>query len=120
MFRSKNRVRRLAAVAVIAVLAMAAFGFAAANTVPASKAGDGSGAITGYIVSGITYTLDTNNPSNLSDVAFTLDAAATTVRAATNGNSPTVACTNTGGNNWTCPIAASTNSAVSLFVAAAE
>jgi hypothetical protein len=41
------RVRFIAAAALALVLATAAYGFAAGNTVPASKAGAGEGAISG-------------------------------------------------------------------------
>ena len=73
MFRS--RTRRLAAVAIIAVVALAGFGFAASNTVPGSKAGDGAGAITGYVVSTVHYNLNAANPRNIDSVTFALDSA---------------------------------------------
>ena len=82
MLRTRSRRRRRTAViiAVAAALAFAAYAFTAANTVPSSKAGDGSGTISGYTVSNIAYTLDATNAANIESVAFTLDAAATTVR----------------------------------------
>lgn len=69
-------------IVVIAVMAFAGFSYAyaAANTVPPTKAGDGAGVITGYDVSAVNYTLNTTNPSNIDSVAFTLDAPATSVR----------------------------------------
>ncbi len=73
MFRS--RTRRLAAVAIIAVVALAGFGFAASNTVPGSKAGDGAGTITGYVVSTVHYNLNATNPRNIDSVTFALDSA---------------------------------------------
>jgi hypothetical protein len=65
----------------IAVLALAiglvvgTYAFTAANTVPDTKAGDGSGAITGYIVTNVHYTLSGANFSNIDTVTFTVDSA---------------------------------------------
>ena len=56
------------------VLATAAYGFAAANTIDTTNAGDGSGAISGYTVSDgdVVYVLETSDPSKLDKVTFTL------------------------------------------------
>jgi hypothetical protein len=84
---NKN-IRILAIFVLVLVLAGATYAFAAANTVPASKAGDGSGGITGYTVSAIHYTLNTTNPANIDSVTFTLNTAPTagsTIRIQLNG-----------------------------------
>ena len=65
---------------ILAVLAAAAIGltataFAAANTVPASKAGDGAGTISGYTVSTIKYNLNASDPRNIDSTTFNLDVA---------------------------------------------
>lgn len=60
---------------VVLVLSMAIYAFAAANTVPASSAGDGSGAISGYTISAIHYNLNATNPGNVDSVTFTLSTA---------------------------------------------
>jgi len=57
-----------------AIVAVAVSGFAAANTVPASKAGDGAGAITGYVATAIDYTLNAADPRNIDQVVFDLDS----------------------------------------------
>ena len=57
------------------VFGFVAYGFAAANTVPATKAGDGATAISGYTVSAVSYTLNSSNPSNIDTVAFTVNTA---------------------------------------------
>ena len=49
-------------VALAAALALATYAFTASNTVPGTKAGKGEGAITGYTVSGIAYTLSASQP----------------------------------------------------------
>lgn len=61
--------------ALLMLLGFAAVAFAAANTVPASKAGDGVGTISGYTVSGIDYTLNATNPGNIDSVRFVVDTA---------------------------------------------
>ena len=63
----------------IAIVALALVGvttaYAAANVVPASSAGDGSGAISGYTISTIHYVLNAANPGNIDSVTFTLSTA---------------------------------------------
>lgn len=72
--------RVLAAIAAGLVVALAAMGLAASNTVPGTRAGDGAGAITGYTVTNVAYTLNATNPQNVDSVSFKLDAAASTVK----------------------------------------
>jgi hypothetical protein len=67
--------RRLAVLGLFAILAVAAFGFAASNTVEESFAGDGEGNISGFNVTDIDYELNTSNPPEISSVSFTLDPA---------------------------------------------
>ena len=65
------------------VFATATYGFAAANTVPAGNAGDGSGAISGYTVSNVKYNLNATNPNNIDSAQFDLAGTSkpTTVKA---------------------------------------
>ena len=66
---------RIAGVGVTVItLAAVSYAFAAANTVPASKAGDGAGTITGYTVTNVQYTLNGTNPQNLDQVDFDVDS----------------------------------------------
>jgi hypothetical protein len=62
-----------AAVVGVGVVGMT-YSFAAANTVPAAKVGDGSGAITGYTISAEVYTLNGTDPTKIDEVAFTLNS----------------------------------------------
>ena len=74
--RNTRKTRRIAALALAGMsLTGATYAFTAANTVPATKAGDGSGAISGYTVSAIDYSLNATNPQNIDSVSFTLSAA---------------------------------------------
>ena len=75
LIRSLVLPRRLASLALLSIVGVTVFGFAAANIVPASQAGDGSGAITGYTASAIKYNLNVANPANVDSVQFTLDSA---------------------------------------------
>jgi ABC-type transport system substrate-binding protein len=67
--RRRSRQRRFIVTAILAgAFASAAYAFTAANTVPATNAGSGSGAISGYTASSVTYTLNATNPQNLDQV----------------------------------------------------
>jgi hypothetical protein len=56
-----------------AVVAAGVYGFTAANTVPATKAGDGAGAVTGYVIDSVHYTLGAD-PGDIDQVEFNLDS----------------------------------------------
>lgn len=102
----RANLRLLIALAIIAILATSAYGFAASNTVQKSKAGDGTGAISGYTVTNVAYTLDTNDPTFIASVAFTTNAAATTVKAQLTATGAWYPCTGSSGTAWTCTAAA--------------
>ena len=87
------RVGRVGVVFLVAATILAgSYAFTAANTVPASKAGDGSGAVTGYTVTNVHYTLNGTDPSKIDAVSFTLNTA-----VAAGG---TLKITLDGGTNW--------------------
>ncbi len=115
-FRRVN-LRLLVVLAVIAIMATAAYGFAASNKFDTNKggtAGDGAGKISGYTVSNVHYTMNTGNPALITSAAFHLDSDATsaTVRFAdssgTFGN--VYSCSPTSGptpsQDWTCDVSA--------------
>lgn len=98
------------------LIALVAFAFAsvgnalaAANTVPATNAGDGAEAISGYTVSAVHYNLNATNPQNIDSVTFTtnvtvptgstvtikLVAAGTTWYTCTGQGSTSISCTTT-------------------------
>jgi hypothetical protein len=114
--RPKRRRSVLAALVVAGVLSSAAYAFTATNTVPASTAGSGSGAISGYTVSAIAYTLNATTPTNLDAVTFTIaptTASVVKIQLAAAGSWYT--CANAAGSvtcNTTSPqatVAAATN-----------
>lgn len=75
--RTRSRfIGRIATVTMLAgVLVAGTYAYTAANTVPTSKAGDGSGAVSGYTVSVVHYNLNATSPQNVDSVTFTLDTA---------------------------------------------
>ena len=98
-----RRTKRFALAAVVAgIVASSAYAFTASNTVPASNSGSGSTAISGYTATSVAYTLNSSNPQNIDQVAFTLDKAATTVKVQLVNGGSWYGCTNPSGNNWTC------------------
>jgi hypothetical protein len=105
---------------VVFILATITYAYAASNTVTAGKVGSGAATITGYAVSGVTYTLDSNNPVNITAVAFTLDAGATTVKVRLVTGGTLFPCTG-GPTNWSCTITGVTATAANnLEVNAAQ
>jgi len=114
------RPRRLAVIALFAILAVSAFGFAASNTVPQSRAGDGSGDIAGFTVENIHYNINASDPALLSSVQFTLNpplAVGGSVYATVDGTN-WISCSAT--TPHTCPTTVTVLSAEDLRVVAAN
>ena len=100
MFNS--RMSKLFIIVVAALIfATSAYAFAASNTVPGTVAGEGAGAVSGYTVTAVTYTLNATTPSNIDSVGFTLSGPATTVKVSVTAGT-FYNCTSGGGNSWTC------------------
>ena len=90
------------AVAVVVALAIGggAYAFTASNTVPASTAGAGSGAVSGYTVTNLHYTLNATSPSNIDSLTFTISPS---VPSTGTGKVVISAALSTGGpTNYTC------------------
>ena len=95
--------RRPSRTLIVAILALSigagVYAYAATNTVPGSTAGSGSGAISGYTVSSIAYTLNATTPTNLDQVAFTIaPIVASTVKVQLAAAGSWYSCTNTAGS----------------------
>lgn len=126
MFHSRT-FRSIVILIVALVFASTAFAMANSNSFETdpTMAGDGSTGISGYYVSAIHYNLYSSDPSLIESVQFTLDAAATDVRAGIDGTYAT-SCSNGGsGNDWTCDFDTTSNtvpvsSAANLQVIAAQ
>lgn len=95
-----RRTKRFALAALIAgVVASSAYAFTATNTVPASNAGSGSGAISGYTATNVSYTLNASNPQNIDAVTFTISPTTTaTVKVQLAAAGSWYSCTNTAGS----------------------
>lgn len=118
--------RRVFLVGLLGLVTLATVGYANSNTVGSSSAGDGSGTISGYAVSNVHYTLDTNNPSNVTSLSFTiappLPAAGTgTARISLTGGSTWLASNACSGTSTvSCTVSASVGSLATLRVVAAQ
>jgi hypothetical protein len=100
MRNKRSTVGRFATVLVLSgAIVAGTYAFTAANTVPASKAGDGAGAVTGYVLSTVHYNLDATDPSLIDQVTFNLDSApvaGSTIRAQLAPAGSWYSCTNAG------------------------
>ena len=98
-----RKFRYVAAALLAVVVAAGAYAFTASNTVPDTSAGSGSGNITGYAVTNVSYALNGTDPTTVDSVSFTLDKAAGTVKAQIQSGGTWFDCSNGGsGNNWSC------------------
>lgn len=96
LFGVKSLVGMLATVAVVAG---GSYAFTASNTVPATKAGQGSAAISGYTITGASYTLNPATPTNIDAINFTISPASTlAVKAQLVPGGTWYSCTNTAGS----------------------
>ena len=66
------KIRYLTVVLLVLIVAASAYAFAAANNVPATGAGDGKTAISGYDVTVVKYNLNSSDPTKIATVSFTL------------------------------------------------
>lgn len=107
------------------LVATAMYGYSASNSMPASapSAGQGASSISGFTVSGVSYTLNATSPQNIDQVAFTISpSTATTVKARLSSSGSWYSCTNTAGSvscATTSP-QATVSGATSLDVVAAQ
>ena len=87
--------RLLVVIASVVVMGGASYAFLAAlSGLPTgTHAGAGSVAVSGYAVSGVTYTYNASNPDNIDQVSFTLDNAAGVVHLQLTGSGAWYACT---------------------------
>ncbi|MCJ7724143.1 MAG: hypothetical protein MUP03_08430 [Anaerolineales bacterium] len=108
---------------VVFTISTVAYAFAAANTVGDSQAGDGEGAISGYDVTDIEYTLDASDPSMIGSVDFTTNAVAGVASVSFDDGTSWYDCTSAGGTDWSCDLASGAVDvllAVELRVVAAQ
>ena len=76
------------------------YAFTASNTVPVTTVGTGAGAVSGYTVTNLHYTLNATTPTNIDSLSFTISPA---VPSASSGKVTISAALSTGGpNTYTC------------------
>ncbi len=85
---------------VVSALAVATYAFTAANTVATSKAGDGAGAVSGYTMDEVDYTLNAANPQTIDTVTTDVNGTVTA------GSTAKAQLDSTGGTWYTCAIGA--------------
>ncbi len=95
MFSKKVLMLAAAGVAAVVIVGVA-LASTASNTVSTSKAGEGSGSITGYDISTVHYNLNPTDPTKIDGVTFKLDTAPTV------GSTIRVALTSTSTTWYTC------------------
>jgi FlaG/FlaF family flagellin (archaellin) len=99
MFRNRRILLALGAVALIVGLLAAGSVFTASNTVPNASLGQGANTISGYTVSGVTYTPNGSNPANIDSVSFTISpSAAGTVEIQLVSGGAWYTCSNSSGS----------------------
>ena len=89
--------RIVLALVAAALVAPAAYAFTASNTVPATTAGTGQGAVTGYTASGITYALDATTPTDVDSVSFSIAPTTGVVKVQLYPAGSWYSCVNTAG-----------------------
>lgn len=99
--------RNILIVLALLLLAVIVYSYAAANVVPETGAGEGSGIVSGYTISNIDYALLPGNPSNLESVSFDVNAtagagAAGLVTITVDGGTTWANCAGPVGVSWTC------------------
>lgn len=117
-----RRLRVLLVLVIALLIGAGTYAFAATNTVPGTQAGSGSGAISGYTVSAVAYSLNATNPQNIDTVAFTIaPTSAGTVKIQLASGGAWYSCTNTTGSvscNTTVGTQATVSPATQLTVVA--
>jgi hypothetical protein len=110
------RPRTVAIALLVLTIGSITYAFAAANVVP--ETGDGTGTVSGYTVSNITYTPLSSDPTKLEQVS--MDVAATTgadapndVRITVDGGSTWATCSGPSRTTWTCTFSIGSEPSVS-------
>ena len=121
------RARSFAVLALILILAAAIYGFAAANIVPETGAGDGSGTVSGYTITNVNWVINSDSdPSDVDSVSFDVNAtagagAASEVYISLDGGTTWITTCTDAGATWTCTgLSDTVLSVTSLRVVAVE
>lgn len=100
MFERILTFKVLVAAVAVASIGGGAYAFTAANTVPNTTAGSGSGTVSGYTVTALHYNLNATSPNNIDSLTFTITPV---VPSTGTGKVVIQAALSTGGpNTYTC------------------
>jgi len=100
MLKNALHLKVLVAAVAVLVVAAGAYAFTAANTVPATTAGAGSGAVSGYTVTNLHYNLNATTPVNIDSLTFTVSPV---IPSTSSGKVVIQAVLSTGGpNSYSC------------------
>ena len=100
MIKKALHLKVLVAAVAALVVAAGAYAFTAANTVPATTAGAGSGVVSGYTVTNLHYNLNATTPINIDSLTFTVSPV---IPSTSSGKVLVQAVLSTGGpNSYTC------------------
>lgn len=100
MFEHLLSIKLLVAVIAVAAIGGGAYAFTAANTVPNTTAGAGSGTVSGYTITSLHYNLNSTSPNNIDSLTFTISPV---VPSAGTGKVIVQAALSSGGpNTYTC------------------
>ena len=128
--RKHRTSKTLGIVLVVGVIAAGTYAFTAGNTVPASRAGDGTGLVSGYTVGSLDYnetSATDTDPSTIESVDFTLTGDADRVKAQLVAGGTWYACTKNAlgtvldaslaviSTSWECNTPGATATAVNQF-----
>jgi len=113
------RIRTIVALGVALIMATAAYGFADANIVNISSAGDGANDISGYTISNQSYDLNNTDPTLVDTVTFTVaplngNPAPSRVKVQFSGAGTWYTATNPSGTTWSVDLSAASISVTSL------
>jgi hypothetical protein len=100
MIKKALHLKVLVAAVAALVVAAGAYAFTAANTVPATTAGAGSGTVSGYTVTNLHYNLNATTPINIDSLTFGVSPV---IPSTSSGKVIVQAVLSTGGpNSYTC------------------
>jgi hypothetical protein len=100
LMRNRRKITTILAIGIALAIGGGAYAFTASNTVPATTAGAGAGAVSGFTVTALHYSLDATTPANIDSLTFTISPV---VPSAGAGKVTISAALSTGGpTNYTC------------------
>lgn len=96
----RRKITVILAIGIAMAIGGGAYAFTASNTVPATTAGAGAGAVTGYTITNMHYVLNATTPGNIDSLTFTISPPVPSTGA---GKVTIAAALSTGGpTNYTC------------------